>query len=117
MVFIMLATLLLVVSLLEPRLPPRESGPIVGVAASRDPAYSTFVGLALGFRAFFIPFVYAESYGLDFGVHTAVPSSPLSRIPPFPPSALEEVCFLLEHQGSYKDKVDLVEKWRVSSQP
>ncbi|KAL2811462.1 putative monocarboxylate permease [Aspergillus granulosus] len=71
MAFIMLATLLLGVSLLKPRLPPRKSGPVVDVAAFRDPAYTTFViGLALGFMAFFIPFFYAESYALNIGVDT-----------------------------------------------
>jgi predicted MFS family arabinose efflux permease len=71
MAFIMLATLLLGISLLKPRLPPRKSGPVVDVAAFRDPAYTTFViGLALGFMAFFIPFFYAESYALNIGVDT-----------------------------------------------
>ncbi|GIJ86428.1 hypothetical protein Asppvi_005317 [Aspergillus pseudoviridinutans] len=69
MAFIMLATLLLGISLLRPRLPPRKSGPVVDLAAFRDPAYTTFVvGLALGFMAFFIPFFYAESYAANIGV-------------------------------------------------
>jgi predicted MFS family arabinose efflux permease len=69
MAFIMLATLLLGISLLRPRLPPRKSGPVVDFAAFQDPAYTTFVvGLALGFMAFFIPFFYAESYAANIGV-------------------------------------------------
>lgn len=69
MAFIMLATLAIGISLLKPRLPPRKSGPIVDLAAFKDPAYSTFViGLALGFMAFFIPFFYADSYALNIGL-------------------------------------------------
>lgn len=54
MAFIMLATLGIGIALLRPRLPPRKSGPIIDLAAFKDPAYTTFViGLALGFMAFF----------------------------------------------------------------
>jgi predicted MFS family arabinose efflux permease len=68
MAFIMLATLGIGIVLLRPRLPPRKSGPIIDLAAFKDPAYTTFViGLALGFMAFFIPFFYAESYALNIG--------------------------------------------------
>ncbi|GAM33426.1 hypothetical protein TCE0_004f00309 [Talaromyces pinophilus] len=73
MAFIMLATLGIGIALLRPRLPPRKSGPIIDVAAFKDPAYTTFViGLALGFMAFFIPFFYAESYALNIGADTNI---------------------------------------------
>ncbi|OKP10853.1 hypothetical protein PENSUB_3673 [Penicillium subrubescens] len=69
MAFIMLGTLLIGISVLKPRLPPRKSGPVVDVEAFKDPAYSTFVfGLALGFMAFFIPFFYSDSYALNIGL-------------------------------------------------
>ncbi|KAH8690475.1 putative MFS monocarboxylate transporter [Talaromyces proteolyticus] len=73
MAFIMLATLGIGIALLRPRLPPRKSGPIIDLAAFKDPAYTTFViGLALGFMAFFIPFFYAESYALNIGADTNI---------------------------------------------
>ena len=43
MAFIMLATLLVSLSLMRSRLPPRKSGPIVDFSAFRDPAYSIFL--------------------------------------------------------------------------
>ena len=43
MAFIMLATLLLSLSLMKSRLPPRKSGPIVDFSAFQDPAYSIFL--------------------------------------------------------------------------
>jgi MFS family permease len=73
MAFIMLATLGIGIALLRPRLPPRKSGPIIDLAAFKDPAYTSFViGLALGFMAFFIPFFYAESYALNIGADTNI---------------------------------------------
>ncbi|KAF3402236.1 Riboflavin transporter MCH5 [Talaromyces pinophilus] len=73
MAFIMLAILGIGIALLRPRLPPRKSGPIIDLAAFKDPAYTTFViGLALGFMAFFIPFFYAESYALNIGADTNI---------------------------------------------
>ncbi|KAI9801590.1 MAG: hypothetical protein M1825_003269 [Sarcosagium campestre] len=69
MAFVMFVTVVIALSLLRPRLPPRKSGPLIIWAAIKEPAYSSFVfGLLLAFLAFFIPFFYAQTYALNIGV-------------------------------------------------
>ena len=68
MAFLILGTLLLGITLLRPRLPPRKSGPIVELAAFKDAVYTTFViGLTFALLAFFIPFFYVDTYALNIG--------------------------------------------------
>ncbi|KAG8532390.1 uncharacterized protein KY384_002875 [Bacidia gigantensis] len=70
MAFVMLATIVIAITLLRPRLPPRKSGPLVIWTAAKEPAYASFVlGLALAFVAFFIPFFYVQTYALNIGMN------------------------------------------------
>ncbi|KAL8766517.1 MAG: hypothetical protein Q9209_006733 [Squamulea sp. 1 TL-2023] len=70
MAFIMLATLLLSLSLMRSRLPPRNSGPLVDFSAFHDPAYAIFLlSVAITYSGLYVPFFYIESYARNIGVH------------------------------------------------
>ena len=85
----MLATLLLSLSLMKSRLPPRKSGPIVDFSAFQDPAYSIFLickfsatsvirtiknptdaqlAVFVTYTGLYVPFFYIESYATSIGV-------------------------------------------------
>ncbi|CAF9939081.1 MAG: hypothetical protein HETSPECPRED_001478 [Heterodermia speciosa] len=69
MAFIMLATLLISLSVMRSRLPPRKSGPIVDFSAFRDPAYSIFLASVLiTYTGLYVPFFYVESYATSIGI-------------------------------------------------
>lgn len=67
--FVMLATLLVSVAAMKPRLPPRKSGPLINTAALRDPAFAVWLfAVFFTFIGLYIPFFYVEKYALDIGV-------------------------------------------------
>lgn len=67
--FIMLATLLVSIAVMKPRLPPRKSGPLVDVQSLKDPAFTLWlVGIFILFIGLYIPFFYIELYALNLGI-------------------------------------------------
>ncbi|KAL8827911.1 MAG: hypothetical protein Q9191_002900 [Dirinaria sp. TL-2023a] len=70
MAFIMLTTLLLSLSVMRSRLPPRKSGPIVDFSAFRDPGYSIFLAsVFITYTGLYVPFFYVESYATNIGIN------------------------------------------------
>lgn len=62
--FISLATLIPSVLLLQQRLPPRKSGPIVELGAFKEPPYLLFaIGMFLNFSGLYVGFFYIGSFG------------------------------------------------------
>ncbi|PWY96107.1 monocarboxylate permease [Aspergillus sclerotioniger CBS 115572] len=62
--FVMLATSLPSMALLQTRLPPRKSGPLVDLAAFRDPLYTLFiVGIWLNFWGMYFAVYYLGAFG------------------------------------------------------
>ncbi|EHA22534.1 hypothetical protein CBS63078_7099 [Aspergillus niger] len=62
--FVMLATSLPAIGLLQARLPPRKSGPLVELAAFRDPVYTLFiVGIWLNFWGMYFAVYYLGAFG------------------------------------------------------
>ena len=63
---IMLVLQVLGLVLIKPRLPPRKSGPLIELAAFREPAYALFTaGLFLIFWGVFFAFYYVSSFAKD----------------------------------------------------
>ncbi len=92
MAFIMLGTLLIPIAVMKTRLPPRKSGPVVDLAALRDPPFAIFLvckwkssnvclstypradcdeikAVLFMFIGLYVPFFYVETYALSIGVH------------------------------------------------
>ncbi|PYH41124.1 putative MFS monocarboxylate transporter [Aspergillus saccharolyticus JOP 1030-1] len=64
--FISLATLTPCLIFLQQRLPPRRSGPLVELAAFREPSYALFaLGMFLNFWGLYVGFFYISSFAQD----------------------------------------------------
>ncbi|KAL1856158.1 hypothetical protein Plec18167_006472 [Paecilomyces lecythidis] len=62
--FVMLATSTLCLILLQPRLPPRRSGPLVEWSAFQEPAYTLFcIGMFFNFWGLYFAFYYVGAFG------------------------------------------------------
>jgi predicted MFS family arabinose efflux permease len=69
MAFIMLGTLLVSAAVMKPRLPPRKSGPLINVESLRDKVFTLWLFAAFFiFIGLYIPFFYAEQYGINLGM-------------------------------------------------
>ena len=68
--FIMLATLLISIAVMKPRLPPRKAGPLINVAALRDPVFMVWLlAVFFIFIGLYTPFFYVETYALNLGIN------------------------------------------------
>jgi MFS family permease len=64
--FVMLSTMILCAVFLQPRLPPRRSGPIVEWSAFREKPYALFsIGMFLIFWGIYVGFYFVGSFGKD----------------------------------------------------
>ena len=69
MAFIMLGTLLISISIMKPRLPPRKSGPLINTEALKDPVFAVWLlAVFFIFIGLYIPFFYVETYALNLGI-------------------------------------------------
>ncbi|KAH8888063.1 putative monocarboxylate permease [Thozetella sp. PMI_491] len=69
MAFIVLATMLISLAVMKPRLPPRKSGPLVNVRAFTDPPFTLWLAAVfLTMIGLYIPFFYVEQFALSIGV-------------------------------------------------
>ncbi|KAK3682793.1 putative monocarboxylate permease [Podospora appendiculata] len=67
--FVMLGTLLISVSVMRTRLPPRKSGPFINTVLLREPTTLLwFLAVFFILVGLYVPFFYVESYALNMGV-------------------------------------------------
>jgi len=67
--FIMLGTLLISITVMRPRLPPRKAGPLINTAALKDPVFMVWLlAVFFIFIGLYTPFFYVETYALNLGI-------------------------------------------------
>ncbi|CAK7230712.1 hypothetical protein SBRCBS47491_007680 [Sporothrix bragantina] len=68
--FLMLATLIVAIAVMKPRLPPRKSGPLINTEAMRDPIFVMWlVAIVFSFIGLYVPFFYVEQYARNIGIN------------------------------------------------
>lgn len=71
MAFIMLATLVIPIAIMRPRLPPRKAGPLINVEALKDPAFAIWLlSVFFTFIGLYFPFYYIDKFALEIGIDT-----------------------------------------------
>jgi MFS family permease len=69
MAFIMLATLLVPIAIMKPRLPPRKAGPLINVEALKDPPFALWLfSVFLTFVGLYFPPYYVEKFAIGIGL-------------------------------------------------
>lgn len=67
--FIMLATLIIPMAVMRPRLPPRKSGPLINIDILKTPVFPLWLlAVFFTFIGLYIPFFYVSQYALDIGI-------------------------------------------------
>lgn len=73
--FMMLATLIIAITVMKPRLPPRKSGPLINYEALRDPIFAMWlVAIVFSFIGLYVPFFYVEQYARSIGIDATTAS-------------------------------------------
>ncbi|KAL1900681.1 hypothetical protein Sste5346_002406 [Sporothrix stenoceras] len=73
--FMMLATLIIAIAVMKPRLPPRKSGPLINYEALRDPIFAMWlVAIVFSFIGLYVPFFYVEQYATNIGIDATTAS-------------------------------------------
>ncbi|KJR86545.1 uncharacterized protein SPSK_02504 [Sporothrix schenckii 1099-18] len=73
--FLMLATLIIAIAVMKPRLPPRKSGPLINYEALRDPTFAMWlVAIVFSFIGLYVPFFYVEQYATHIGIDASTAS-------------------------------------------
>lgn len=67
--FLMLATLIIAIAIMKPRLPPRKSGPLINTEVLKDLVFPTWLlAILFSFIGLYVPFFYVEQYALHISV-------------------------------------------------